>query len=72
MEGIRQYKAYGVPASQLVIGLPWYGYGASHDLQPGSRQMHAQGDLMLLDNTLTAHGGNSWTGPRDILVSLFG
>jgi len=30
------------------------------------------GDLMLLDNILTAHGGNSWTGPRDILVSMFG
>ena len=30
------------------------------------------GDLMLLDNILTAHGGNAWTGPRDILVSMFG
>ena len=34
MEGIRQYKAYGVPASQLVIGLPWYGYGMPRDLLP--------------------------------------
>jgi hypothetical protein len=30
------------------------------------------GDLMLVDNILTAHGGNSWTGPRDVLVSMFG
>jgi hypothetical protein len=29
------------------------------------------GDLMLLDNIYTAHGGNPYTGPRDIQVSMF-
>jgi alpha-ketoglutarate-dependent taurine dioxygenase len=29
------------------------------------------GDVMLLDNIYTAHGGNPYTGPRDIQVSLF-
>ena len=30
------------------------------------------GDVMLVDNLLTAHGGNAWAGPRDVLVSMFG
>ena len=29
------------------------------------------GDLMLLDNIYVAHGGNPYTGPRDIQVSMF-
>jgi hypothetical protein len=29
------------------------------------------GDLMLLDNIYTVHGGNPYTGPRDIQVSMF-
>jgi len=29
------------------------------------------GDVMLVDNLLTAHGRNPFTGPRDVQVALF-
>ena len=30
----------------------------------------SHGDVMLLDNFLTAHGRNSYTGKRDVQVAL--
>ena len=66
-KSVAQYKALGIPASQLVIAFPWYGY--DFPCAPGTRQ--GTGAKCKLSQPTPRHIGMWESGPSNFCRAFF-